>query len=109
MSPSRIQSFSERVLTLISVSIPCPALAFPTSRSPPLSARSQNTYFPFSLPSHPLTRSLTHSLVSQVVGDWMRLSSSSGVQGATLSGANNDKFWFNPPRAGTDDKPLEIE
>ena len=45
----------------------------------------------------------------QVQGDWMRISSERGDAGATLSGADSAWHWFNPPRDGTDDAPLEIE
>ena len=39
----------------------------------------------------------------------MRISSERGDAGATLSGADSAWHWFNPPRDGTDDAPLEIE
>jgi len=45
----------------------------------------------------------------QVIGDWMRISSLEQGSTVTLSGADNEKYWFNPPRDATDDKPLEIE
>jgi len=45
----------------------------------------------------------------QVIGDWMRISSLEQGNTVTLSTADSEEHWFNPPRSGTNDKPLEME
>ena len=45
----------------------------------------------------------------QVIGDWMRISSLAQGSTVTLSTSASERHWFNPPRTGTTDKPLELE
>ena len=45
----------------------------------------------------------------QVIGDWMRIASLAQGSTVTVSGSSSKDHWFNPPRTGTTDQPLEME
>lgn len=45
----------------------------------------------------------------QIIGDWMRIGCIDGDDSTSISTSEARNFWFNPPRNGTDDRPLELE